>query len=65
MRTETHKYVEYDGGDRELYDLKNDPYELENVYETADPALIEDLEARLETLKECFDDGCRQAEDAS
>jgi N-acetylglucosamine-6-sulfatase len=65
VRTETHKYVEYDGGDRELYDLKNDPYELENVYETADPTLIEDLEARLEMLKECSDDRCRQAEDAS
>ncbi|HEX2109105.1 MAG TPA: sulfatase/phosphatase domain-containing protein, partial [Rubrobacteraceae bacterium] len=65
VRTETHKYVEYDSGDRELYDLQNDPYELENVYDSADPTLIEDLETRLEALKECSDDGCRQAEDAS
>ena len=65
VRTATHKYVEYDNGERELYDLQNDPYELENVYESADPSLIEDLEARLETLKECSGDGCRQAEDAS
>ena len=65
VRTETHKYVEYDNGDRELYDLQNDPYELENVYESADPSLIEDLEARLEELKECSGAGCRQAEDAS
>ncbi len=65
VRTATHKYVEYDNGERELYDLQNDPYELENVYESADPSLIEDLEARLERLKECSGDGCRQAEDAS
>ena len=65
VRTATHKYVEYDNGERELYDLQNDPYELENLYESADPSLIEDLEARLETLKECSGDGCRQAEDAS
>ena len=65
VRTETHKYVEYDSGDRELYDLQNDPYELENVYDSAGPTLIEDLETRLEALKECSDDGCRQAENAS
>jgi arylsulfatase A-like enzyme len=65
VRTKTHKYVEYDNGDKELYDLQNDPYELKNVYKTADPSLIEDLEAKLEALKECSDDKCRQAEDAS
>jgi N-acetylglucosamine-6-sulfatase len=34
VRTETHKYVEYENGDRELYDLKADPHELDNVYES-------------------------------
>ena len=63
LRTETHKYVEHENGERELYDLQNDPYELENVYETADPSLIEDLKARLEALKDCEGDGCREAED--
>src|SRR5918998_1052094 len=65
VRTETHKYVEYESGERELYELEADPYELENVYEGADPALIEDLKARLEALKGCSEDGCREAEDAS
>jgi N-acetylglucosamine-6-sulfatase len=64
VRTATHKYVEHGNGERELYDLQNDPYELENVYETAGPALVEDLKGRLETLKECAGDGCREAEDA-
>ncbi len=63
VRTETHKYVEYGNGETELYDLTNDPYELENVYETADPTLAEDLKARLEVLRGCSGDGCREAED--
>ena len=64
VRTAAHKYVEHGNGERELYDLQNDPYELENVYEIADPTLIEDLETRLAALKECSGDGCREAEDA-
>jgi arylsulfatase A-like enzyme len=64
VRTETHKYVEHENGEKELYDLANDPYELENVYETAGPSLIEDLKARLEALRDCSGDGCRAAEDA-
>ena len=64
VRTERYKYVEYGNGEEELYDLQNDPYELENAYEKVDPALVEDLKGRLETLKECAGDGCREAEDA-
>lgn len=36
VRSEGLKYVEYDGGARELYDLRADPYELRNV--VGDPA---------------------------
>ncbi len=64
VRTETHKYVEYDNGDVELYDLEADPYELESIHESADPALVEDLKAKLEALKSCSEEGCREAEDA-
>ena len=65
VRTKTHKYVEYGNGETELYDLREDPYELENVYETADLSLIEDLKVRLEALRDCEGDGCRETEDAS
>jgi arylsulfatase A-like enzyme len=65
VRTETYKYVEYDNGDMELYDLEDDPYELESIHETADPALLEDLKAKLEALKSCSEKGCTEAEDAS
>jgi N-acetylglucosamine-6-sulfatase len=65
VRTETHKYVEYNNGEVELYDLQADPYELNNIYESADSALLEDLKAKLEALKSCSEDRCREAEDAS
>src|SRR5829696_4800291 len=48
IRTATHKYIEHGNGEKELYDLVNDPYELDDLYESADPALIEDLRMRLE-----------------
>ena len=48
----------------ELYDLRADPYELDNIYESADPALLENLKARQEALRDCSEEGCREAEDA-
>ena len=62
-RTETHKYVEHENGEKELYDLEADPYEMESIHESADLALIEDLKAKLEALKSCSEEGCREAED--
>ncbi|CAA9459859.1 MAG: Putative sulfatase [uncultured Rubrobacteraceae bacterium] len=64
VRTETHKYVDYENGDRELYDLEADPYELESLHESADPTLIAGLEARLEALRACASESCREAESA-
>ena len=65
VRTETHKYVEYENGEEELYDLTSDPYELENAHETADASLVEDLKARLEALRGCSGEECREAEDGA
>jgi len=64
VRTEAHKYIEYDNGDVEIYDLQSDPYELENLHKTVDPALLEELKARLEALRDCSEEGCREAENA-
>jgi N-acetylglucosamine-6-sulfatase len=64
IRTGTHKYVEYNNGEKELYDLEADPYELDNVYESADLSLLKDLKVKLEALKSCSEEGCREAEDA-
>jgi N-acetylglucosamine-6-sulfatase len=52
VRTETWKYVEYDTGEKELYDLVNDPYEQLNKANLPDYAAIQDeLRQRLAELK--------------
>ena len=63
VRTEGYKYVRYDDGDRELYNLRVDPYELENSHKSADPARLNRLKSRLEALRECVGASCRAAED--
>ena len=60
-----YKYVEYANGARELYDLRTDPYELENVYRSADPALKAELQSYLNALKGCDGQACWNAENAS
>ena len=64
VRTETHKYVEYQTGERELYDLETDPYETESLHETADSSLVQELKAKLNALRDCTGDGCREVEDS-
>ena len=62
VRTERYAYFEYENGERELYDLHKDPYELKSIDESADPALLADLRARLEALRHCTGDSCRKAD---
>jgi hypothetical protein len=50
LRTEQEVYVEYQSGPRELYDLRTDPYQLQNSYATADPAHLAELSQRLAEL---------------
>jgi N-acetylglucosamine-6-sulfatase len=64
VRTQRYLYVEYAAGERELYDLRKDPYELHSLHDSADPALISKLDARLDALRDCAGEGCRAAEDA-
>jgi arylsulfatase A-like enzyme len=64
IRTKDYKYVEYVTGERELYDLSKDPHELQNINEIADPALIQQLAARLVELRSCAARSCRDTEDA-
>jgi N-acetylglucosamine-6-sulfatase len=63
IRTEDNLYVEYDTGERELYDLKDDPNELDNRYKTADPEYLRRLRGRLAALRGCSAGACRAAED--
>src|SRR5215216_1799385 len=53
VRTPQYSYVEYATGEKELYDLNADPTELTNIYNSASPTLISNLQARLSALKSC------------
>lgn len=63
VRTQDRLYVEYATGDRELYDLREDPYQLESQHEEADPGLLRRMEERLDALRGCAGEDCRSAED--
>ncbi len=58
-------YVEYETGERELYDLHADPWELTNIASTADPALLAKLSSWLGVLRDCSGPGCRVADAAA
>jgi N-acetylglucosamine-6-sulfatase len=48
-------YVEYADGGREYYDLRTDPYELDNVYSSLSPGRVAALHSELLTLEHCQD----------
>jgi N-acetylglucosamine-6-sulfatase len=64
IRRERYKYVEWEESDTELYDLQNDSYELRGIQtnKTTDPALVEDLKAKLEALNSRAVQSCRETE---
>jgi N-acetylglucosamine-6-sulfatase len=63
VRAEERLYVEYETGESELYDLREDPYQLDNVYEDTGLADLWRLERSLEALRGCAAEECRAAED--
>jgi len=62
LRTLQYAYVEFQNGDVELYDLENDPYELQNLASTADPSLLAKFHTWLIDLGTCEADKCRNLE---
>ena len=62
LRTDRYTYVEYTAtGERELYDLTTDPFELHNIATTADPNLVARLAKELNALRTCTGAACRSA----
>jgi N-acetylglucosamine-6-sulfatase len=56
-------YVEYETGERELYDLRTDPRQLRSLHDELERAVeVSALSARLQALKYCSGKGCRCAE---
>jgi N-acetylglucosamine-6-sulfatase len=64
LRTATHTYVVYGDGERELYDLRADPYELKNIVATADQKLVKQLDAWLSEFRKCHGAKCREVDAA-
>jgi len=64
LRTKNLLYVEYVTGERELYDLRDDPYELENLFATTESFAVSPLGSRLEEMRHCSGATCRAAEGA-
>lgn len=60
LRTSEYLYVEYVSGERELYDLSIDPYELLNLINYAGPRLVAQLSKRLRFLEHCAGESCRR-----
>jgi N-acetylglucosamine-6-sulfatase len=60
IRTERYKYVEYNTGEKELYDLQSDPFELRNRHGAPAYASVEaQLATRLHKLQNCAGASCR------
>lgn len=58
-------YIEHASGEREYYDLRFDPYQLQSMHEDpANAALITQLSAELANLKGCSSTSCQTAENA-
>ena len=62
LRTPDWLFVVYRDGERELYDLKADPFEMNNIIATADTALVASLYSQLQALRVCAGDSCRTAD---
>ena len=62
LRSPWQIYVEYATGERELYDLTEDPYQLTNLAGHADRGLLHDLSSQLMAMAGCDGSECRAIE---
>ena len=54
VHTQQYMFTEYDTGERELYDLSADPYQLQSISRTANTEqLYSTLQSRLDALRAC------------
>lgn len=58
LRTLAYKYIEWREG-YELYNLRADPWELNNIFDTAPRPLLVQLQSTLQQLKTCRGASCR------
>ena len=64
VRLQNLSYVLYNTNEVEVYDIKHDPYELQNLATKIDPNFLKTLGERVTQLSACKGATCRTAEDA-
>jgi N-acetylglucosamine-6-sulfatase len=62
VHTQDHMFIELDTGERELYDLSTDPYQLQSKPRAGSEQFYSALGTRLNALRACSGAGCRAAE---
>jgi hypothetical protein len=62
VRSNQHLFVEYESGERELYDLHKDPDELHNIVKEAAPDLVKGLSSWIDHVARCAGANCQTAE---
>ncbi len=63
LRDENYVYVQYETGEHEYYDLRADPYQLENAYASLDEPRKVALREKTRALAECAGSTCRSLEE--
>jgi N-acetylglucosamine-6-sulfatase len=62
LRTQNFSWVRYVNGERELYDLRDDPYQLDSRDPSKNRSLVQGFNNRLNRLATCDGAECRAAE---
>jgi arylsulfatase A-like enzyme len=62
LRTAKYTYVEYETGEKELYDLAKDPYQLNSIAKSANADLLKELSIRLAEMMKCAGETCRKSD---
>lgn len=57
LRQESYVYTRYGDGESELYDLEDDPYQLDDISASVPASLLDSLQSRLEAFATCGGDG--------
>jgi N-acetylglucosamine-6-sulfatase len=63
VHTQDHMFIEYtETAEHELYDLVDDPFQLDSIPQTQNPQLYSTLQSRLDALRSCSEAVCRANE---
>lgn len=62
IRSNEFKFIEYTGGDVELYDLRLDPHETQNIAASISDDKTSEFKELLKTLSSCAGDECKVAD---